>query len=31
MVTHSVANASFSSRIVNLLDGKIVSDKTADR
>jgi putative ABC transport system ATP-binding protein len=31
MVTHSAANASFSSRIVNLLDGKIVSDKTADR
>ena len=31
MVTHSAANASFSGRIVNLLDGKIVSDKTADR
>jgi putative ABC transport system ATP-binding protein len=31
MVTHSAANAAFSSRIVNLLDGKIVSDKTADR
>ena len=31
MVTHSAANASFSRRTVNLLDGKIVSDKTADR
>jgi putative ABC transport system ATP-binding protein len=31
MVTHSAANAAFSGRIVNLLDGKIVSDKTADR
>jgi putative ABC transport system ATP-binding protein len=29
IVTHSAANAAFSSRIVNLLDGKIVSDKTA--
>jgi putative ABC transport system ATP-binding protein len=29
MVTHSATNASFSSRIVNLLDGKIVSDKLA--
>jgi len=29
MVTHSASNASFSSRIVNLLDGKIVSDKLA--
>jgi putative ABC transport system ATP-binding protein len=29
MVTHSPGNAAFSSRIVNLLDGKIVSDKTA--
>jgi len=29
MVTHSPTNASFSSRIVNLLDGKIVSDKMA--
>jgi putative ABC transport system ATP-binding protein len=29
MVTHSAANAAFSTRIVNLLDGKIVSDKTA--
>jgi putative ABC transport system ATP-binding protein len=30
MVTHSAANASFSGRIVNLLDGKVVSDKMAD-
>jgi len=29
MVTHSATNAAFSSRIVNLLDGKIVSDRTA--
>jgi putative ABC transport system ATP-binding protein len=29
MVTHSPSNAAFSTRIVNLLDGKIVSDKTA--
>jgi putative ABC transport system ATP-binding protein len=29
MVTHSAQNASFSSRIVNLLDGKVVSDKLA--
>ena len=29
MVTHSAANAAFSGRIVNLLDGRIVSDKTA--
>jgi len=29
MVTHSAANAAFSSRIVNLLDGKIVSDKAS--
>ena len=29
MVTHSAANAAFSSRIVNLLDGNIVSDKAA--
>jgi putative ABC transport system ATP-binding protein len=29
MVTHSATNASFSGRIVNLLDGKIVSDKLA--
>jgi putative ABC transport system ATP-binding protein len=31
MVTHSAANAAFSSRIVNLLDGKIVSEKRAGR
>ncbi len=31
MVTHSAANAAFSSRIVNLLDGRIVSDRAADR
>ena len=31
MVTHSAGNAAFSSRIVNLLDGKIVSDKAAER
>ena len=31
MVTHSAANAAFSGRIVNLLDGKIVSDKAAVR
>ena len=31
MVTHSATNAAFSSRIVNLLDGKIVSDKAAGR
>jgi putative ABC transport system ATP-binding protein len=29
MVTHSAANAAFSRRIVNLLDGKIVADKMA--
>jgi len=29
MVTHSPTNAAFSRRIVNLLDGKIVSDKAA--
>jgi putative ABC transport system ATP-binding protein len=29
MVTHSAANAAFSRRIVSLLDGKVVSDKTA--
>ncbi len=29
MVTHSATNAAYSRRIVNLLDGKIVSDKTA--
>lgn len=28
MVTHSASNAEFSSRIVSLLDGKIVADKT---
>jgi len=31
MVTHSATNAAFSSRIVNLLDGRIVSDKTSGR
>ena len=31
MVTHSAANAAFSGRIVNLLDGRIVSEKRADR
>ena len=31
MVTHSAANAAFSSRIVNLLDGKVVSDKAVGR
>jgi len=31
MVTHSAANAAFSSRIVNLLDGKVVSDKSVGR
>ncbi len=31
MVTHSAANAAFSSRIVSLLDGRIVSEKTAER
>jgi putative ABC transport system ATP-binding protein len=31
MVTHSPTNAAFSSRIVNLLDGKVVSDKMAGR
>jgi putative ABC transport system ATP-binding protein len=29
MVTHSATNAAFSGRIVSLLDGKIVSDKSA--
>ncbi len=29
MVTHSASNAAYSGRMVNLLDGKIVSDKTA--
>ena len=31
MVTHSAPNAAYSSRIVNLLDGKIVSDKSSGR
>jgi len=31
MVTHSPSNASFSSRIVNLLDGHVVSDKSTGR
>ncbi len=31
MVTHSAANAAFSGRIVNLLDGRIVSEKRAER
>jgi len=31
MVTHSAANAAFGGRIVNLLDGRIVSEKRADR
>jgi len=31
MVTHSATNAAFSGRIVSLLDGKIVSDKSAGR
>jgi hypothetical protein len=31
MVTHSAPNAAYSSRIVNLLDGKIVSDKPSGR
>jgi putative ABC transport system ATP-binding protein len=31
MVTHSASNAAYSSRIVNLLDGKVVSDKTSGR
>jgi putative ABC transport system ATP-binding protein len=31
MVTHSAANAAFSSRIVSLLDGKIVSDRAQGR
>jgi putative ABC transport system ATP-binding protein len=29
MVTHSAPNAAFSKRIVNLLDGKVVSDQTS--
>ena len=31
MVTHSAPNAAYSNRIVNLLDGKIVSDKAQGR
>jgi putative ABC transport system ATP-binding protein len=31
MVTHSADNAAYSRRIVNLIDGKIVSDKSAGR
>ncbi|HEV7632780.1 MAG TPA: ABC transporter ATP-binding protein [Steroidobacteraceae bacterium] len=31
MVTHSAENAAYSGRVVNLLDGKIVSDKTSGR
>jgi putative ABC transport system ATP-binding protein len=31
MVTHSAANAAFSSRIVSLLDGRIVSDRPQAR
>jgi putative ABC transport system ATP-binding protein len=31
MVTHSAANAAFSGRVVSLLDGKIVSDKSAGK
>jgi putative ABC transport system ATP-binding protein len=31
MVTHSSTNAAYSERIVSLLDGKVVSDKTAAR
>jgi putative ABC transport system ATP-binding protein len=31
MVTHSAPNAAYSNRIVNLLDGKIVSDKASAR
>jgi hypothetical protein len=31
MVTHSAPNAQFSSRIVSLLDGKVVSDKSQGR
>ena len=31
MVTHSPENAAFSSRVVNLLDGRVVSDKSAAR
>jgi putative ABC transport system ATP-binding protein len=31
MVTHSAPNAQFSSRIVSLLDGRVVSDKSQER
>jgi putative ABC transport system ATP-binding protein len=31
MVTHSPSNAAYSNRIVNLLDGKVVSDKESGR
>jgi putative ABC transport system ATP-binding protein len=31
MVTHSAANAAFSGRVVSLLDGKIVSDKSSGK
>jgi putative ABC transport system ATP-binding protein len=31
MVTHSADNAAYSRRIVNLIDGKIVSDKSTGR
>ena len=31
MVTHSAPNAAYSNRIVNLLDGKVVSDKVSAR
>ncbi|HEV2701271.1 MAG TPA: ABC transporter ATP-binding protein [Steroidobacteraceae bacterium] len=31
MVTHSADNAAYSRRIVNLIDGKVVSDKSSER
>ena len=31
MVTHSEENAAYGSRVINLLDGKVVSEKSADR
>jgi putative ABC transport system ATP-binding protein len=31
MVTHSAENAAYSRRIVNLIDGKVVSDKSSER
>ncbi len=31
MVTHSADNAAYSRRIVNLIDGKVVSDKSSGR